>query len=492
VVVVPEEPMTSRITPSLDKSGLARTSSTRAVSFAETRLRGRWFLLCTFFLVGAWLANDTLGVEIDFLLLTLLNTLATVVFVARLRGAVVSHLWLWMMFAVFIDGYFLQLYWTAYNITADPSYIANVTPELVFLDAQSLATSYYYFTFAFLTFVGAALFVSMMKRRVPKHPAIAYGILPTRVLVVSVFTTFLFGLLAAIQASLGLGQLGANAGQLPFALDTLLALFVQRVGPAVLLLCAWMFDGFRPRWSNVVVLMLALLAALETYITTSRGIAISLFVPVVLMWIVLVLLVRPLISNLRVERLTNTRGNESLQILDLQSAANSAIETATRVTGAYGVWQAQKHQEPFGPSTVIDFLRPNYLTSHFTYDVVGLPRESAIADFRSPGVIGGAMVLGGSAGVLVIVTGTIAGFAFVWRRLQLFRAWPVVLALVAQAALEFTSESSTTLLVKFALAIALVEFLCRRVLSRPLSVARSAQTRAAQAAPISPDPAPLW
>ena len=223
--------------------------------------------------------------------------------------------------------------------------------------------SYYYFTFGYLVFVVSARLATVIRVRAPTYPATAAGARAARsfLLAVAVGATYLF--LAFAQAALDLGQFGRSSRNLPLHLDAPLALFVQHVGPAMLVLCAWVLNTRHRRYSNAIV-WLSSAWPVETYITTSRGAVLYMMLPVVLMWIasrrfttalaavllclVLVLLVRPLIGTLRIDRLTDGTSADHVSLLDFNSLTESMVQSATRVSGAYGVWRAEDHQGRFG------------------------------------------------------------------------------------------------------------------------------------------------
>ncbi len=455
------------------RSGIAVASVIRPVKAMETTQPGStesrnaprapWRLLVLFVFPFTYMTLDKsippLGPS--FLILTVANMAACALLLWQLSAPLRRTLWIWFALVLFLDGYFLKMAWFAHKLD-NPAYINLYYSEVRWVSRGRILNSYSWVTLGFVTFCLVATAAvryggDQKSHRAPSQEPRLIG--PTLPLVLG--TTLGYLMVMFLQISLNYGVLGVANPSIPFHLGSVITLFQRSLAPGALLLAVWIFDQKRSRLANVTAVVIALFGIADSLITTSRGSLIALTLPVFVLWsltgkftrrrklaaVALLLtatLLYPVLSSLRQEKIDPAGGSQPTT-LSFDSVFNSGFILLSRVGagGIDGVWFAMDASGQLSASRTLGFLRPNKLTVYYTESIVRVPNPN---DFRPTGWIGGLMIVGGAAGVVVLGSMLLALIAVVWRRLQRVSTWPVSLSLAAGTIAVFISGGVLDLL----------------------------------------------
>lgn len=446
----------------------------------------RWLLLLVFPLGYLVLQQELGHLAPSILLLTVANTAACALLLARLGAPLRETLWAWMTLIILLNGYFLRMFWFTHKLDS-PSYINRQYFEIRWVTGDRIIAGYPWVTLGFVTICVAMTAVltvtSKGRQNAPVRADVRRGpssgpIVP---LVVGTFLAFLASSL--LQLYLGYGVLGLANPVLPYRLGSMLTLFQQNVAPAVLLLAMWMFDERGSKWANICAAMIFACGLIASLASTSRGLVLLLAVPVLFVWMFTGRLTRgrkaaigllavfafalyPFLSGLRAERLDQSSGGQSLG-LSVDEVIQAGITLASRVGdgGVDGVWYVLDEPGRFSASRALAYLKPGALVDHYTVSVV---RVRSANDFRPPGFIGALMIMGGGNGIVVYGTVLIVALGLLWRRLSRLRTWPVILALSASTVGVFIGGGAMDffLFVKLGAQATACEFLYRKFIRR--------------------------
>lgn len=449
------------------------------ISPRQLNLSGARWALCCVFLLGYLASERSLGpLNSSFLVLTVLNTTALAMLLTRLSAPLEKTLWVWSCLLVLLTGLFLKMFWFAWNIDA-PQYINANFPELRWVDRERVLSAYPWATLGFVTFCVAAAACLTWSRHLnpPVGPKGRRELVGASIHIV-VLLTILYLASSLVQLRLGYGLLGANNPVLPGRLGTFLTFFRQSAVPGLLLLCLWVLDRSKPGWARFTAMSIVGTGLIDALISTSRGSLPYLAAPILLLWVLtnrlsrqrkvaliavalIAVVLFPILSASRYRRITQSGGEKSGSP-SVKEIVDSAFFIVTRPSGAEGVWYGVDHRGEFTPSRVLTFLRPGAMTTYYTRNIVGVRQAN---DNRAPGIIGALMILGGAAGVVVMMIGlvfTLQGLWAVFRRLQ---CWPVALALAAPAfAVFFSGGLDFILLSKLCLQVVGCEIVYRKLL----------------------------
>jgi hypothetical protein len=212
---------------------------------------------------------------------------------------------------------------------------------------------------------------------------------------------------------------------------------------------------------------LPVLALVDTVVTSSRGSLPKLGLPVIFLWLLIgritrrrlailvvagvaSVLLHPFASAVRIARIQSVTGSVwdilsgaavtawSGNLLDSASVGGQRV--ANRVVGAEGVWfSLSAMPDGFDTQRIRAHLTDEPITNYYTRRVVGV---TSPFDFRSPGLVGFAMLVGGGPGVVVIPSAFVLFVYAVWRQLARLRSSPVALSIWMMSALLLAMEGT--------------------------------------------------
>ena len=378
---------------------------------------------------------------------------------SRLAGPPGRSLWAWVILLVFVQGYYVKSYWFA-RIVQTPGFML-VNHELYWLSADQIAAGLVPITWAFCTFCVVAW---VLLGPVPTEVATAEEPPPSdesRALSLIALATAVGFAAGAVQWYLGFGVMGVENDPLPLRLDTIIVRTRAELVPGLIYLGIWSVDRSR-RWTTWAVAAgsLLLMAGLDTVLSTSRGSFARYGLPVLFLWLLtgrltarraafvaltllLTLALHPVASALRAQRMSESmvaRGGEELDAADGSTLFTLGV-LASRVGGAEGVWYvAGRMDEGVDAARVVDHLSGALpIHVYHTRAIVGLP---AIVDFRSPGLLGGLMLLGGRAWWLWLLAGYAAAVRLGWGGLSRLRTAAVARSIAAMQCLLQSMEGT--------------------------------------------------
>jgi hypothetical protein len=432
------------------------------------------------FLIGYVVCDRAIGpLEPSFAMLTALNAAALLLLLSRLSGPLQYTLWVWSALAVFITGTFLKMYWFAWHLNS-PGYINSTFVELRWVDSVRIHDGYRWATLGFTVFCISATFALLWTTRVstPVQEREDHYFRSNTALQMVIGLMLSYLLLSLLQLKLNYGVLGVNNPVLPGRVGTVLTFARQQAIPALLLLAVWLFDQTRRTLAAIPACFLVAAAVIDALVSTSRGSVLALSAPLVLLWLMTGRLDRgrrpavalialtgvilfPIVTASRQAKL-NPGSVGPTGIPSFQALVDSSFFIVTRPSGIEGVWYSQDNTGRFTTERTLKYLRPGALTTYYTRTIVRVPGTS---DFRAPGLIGALMIIGGSAGVVVLMAATMLGLGAMWSALSRLQTWPVALALAGPAVAIFVSGGVFDFLslVKVVLQAALCEVIGRRL-----------------------------
>lgn len=443
------------------------------------------------FALGALTVRGYLSPEWAFL--GILNVLAATVLVAATRHRPAASAWAWAIAIVLLVGGFFQLCWLGYKLNTDPGYVAVYIPQIDFLNEGDISRSYGEFTLLFVVFCSICALLVWTFSPVARHEAQVEVRSPSRLLGTLKWGTALYVVLTLWQVRLGFGSFGTETPAFPYHLTTIISFYRQIFFPSLLMLGLWVFDNPRDRrWWWTCLVGTAAVTAVEAYVSTSRGTVFTYGIPMLFLWylcrrfavwrrwaiivgLVAYLIASPILTSLRSERLQATQIASGVALPEDGGFSANGIEqtldhTIVRVGTAEGIITTMHYgvSTGIGYHGLVALVQPNYLTAFFTFEVVGLPRDSSVADFRSPTGLGDTILVGSQFGA-VVVLGLLVGVIWVvWRWIVArWEAWPVAGALMCGALVSFFSDGAPVTLYKYAIGAAVIEGLYRWSNFRP-------------------------
>jgi hypothetical protein len=198
----------------------------------------------------------------------------------------------------------------------------------------------------------------------------------------------------------------------------------------------------------------------------------------------------PVLSTLRVSRVYTATGVVrpalSTDPLSADSLNYELAHFVFRVGGTGSLLFAMQHASDFSLGGLVHVYRPAGLTSYYTHDVVGLPVNTTVRASLAPTLIGLGTMIGGPAGLVLVLVLTVLGLDLLWRLfVRKLWTWPVALAILAGGGVGFFSEGVPVTLYKALITIALIEVLYRFLATAPatapshgIGVARPSKPRA--------------
>nr|UXE44913.1 hypothetical protein Hi04_10k_c3883_00022 [uncultured bacterium] len=388
----------------------------------------RWLVVVPL-LVGPLLTLDRTQQVIGY---SLADAAALAFLLTRLDFHWAKTLWAWTVVFVFVQGYFIATY-AAATIVSSRAFEERFGYECNWVSDRTIVNAIPWFSASFIVFCVVAwlLLGRTTAGDLPnQRELVADARRVTSLAIAAAITCIVAGIL---QAYLGIGVMGRVSAALPFHFDTIIINTRLRIGPAILLLTAWLYDVHQKRrHMSVIVGLLVVLALMDALIRTSRGSLPFYMLPVFCLWVMtkrfsarrLALAVvvvaatvalHPVVSAMRMDRMVNDESaTEALNnaLLDtgssvLESAPESAGNLGKRVTGVDGVWFSERALPAgFAPQRLLD------LGEYYTRNVVGLDLEG---DFRAPGFVGAFMLLGGFPAVIICTALYIVFLWAVWR-----------------------------------------------------------------------------
>lgn len=379
--------------------------------------------------------------------------------------------WVWVIFAVFIMGYFAKV--IIYTKTYQRTDFDLWSDELAWLTLRDVMASYRVMCIAFVLF--CAVSIALLRwnatrgrpTQLPERPDVSRRWI---VLVLSV-TLGLTIAAALLPPLLGFGLMGGDTKTLPFRSDIIITRFRLDIGPAVLLWVVWVADQqrFRKLWLSALIAMVVLALA-DAIARASRGSLLMVLLPVLMLWLitdrftrrrkmfgagilVLVVLLYPVFGVQRAFRAQNSIGAIRAVQMALRSGPGEQwvevvlFKVGTRISGAEGLWHVTRYfseshaSQPWQRELTHRFqllLHQSSMATFHTHEVAGVidPREG-----RSPGLLAAlAEVMGSITGLFFALPVYLAIAWLIWNWASRLRIAPVALAFYANLLLFYTSE----------------------------------------------------
>jgi hypothetical protein len=414
----------------------------------------RWLLLAPL-LVGPLLTLDRTQQVIGY---SLADAAALAFLLTRLDFQWAKTLWAWTGVFVFVQGYFIATF-VAASLVSSRAFEERFGYECNWVSDRTILNAIPWFSASFIVFCLVTWLLLGRTTTGEANNEQERSSDPRRITILAIAAAITCIVAGILQAYLGIGVMGRVSAALPFHFDTIIINTRLRIGPALLLLTAWLYDLHKKRTHMVViVVLLIVLALMDAIIRTSRGSLPFYMIPVFCLWVMTkrfsarrlgvafaviaaTVALHPVISAMRMDRMvTDESAMEALNnaLLDtgssvLESAPESAGNLGKRVSGVDGVWFSERSlPSGFAPQRFLD------LGEYYTRNVVGLDLEG---DFRAPGFVGAFMLLGGFAGV-VIFTALYTVFLWaVWRWAGSLRTGVVARAWMVSSLIFLVSEN---------------------------------------------------
>jgi hypothetical protein len=433
----------------------------------------------------------------QFVLLNSVCLLSCAVLLTRLDRPVRECLWVWVILAVFLLGYFVK----TFVIASDIEYWhveASWFDELArILTIDLVRAGYVWITLGFASTCAACWLVLGRRRPLPPFPELPGMISSARLVVLLAVVSVISIVFAVIRAVLGIGVHGLEAGNastvLPFRLGTFIVR-AQDVLTAIQFLCIWAAErsGSRRIWLAALTASGVSVVAISI-ISTSRSALLALALPVFFLWLLSARLTPsrisvigvvaavfavlfPFVDALRYARLAGQtnflEGVSFARGLVNQVGLGASLRVAGypilfRFIGADGVWFSSR----LGwPSTArIAAIARESLTGYFTTNVVGTLQERT---FRSPGLVGALLVLGGWPAVVLLTPLLVFAISRLWRWLGNLTIAPVALSLGALFIFGLVNEGTfyPQNVLAFFFAVLVCDWITRHYLLIPVSV----------------------
>lgn len=444
---------------------------------------GRWLLLLVF-AVGATVEPLRAASPL-FVWLNAVAACATALLLTRLGRPAREVLWAWVVLAVFVVGYFLKSYIIGSDVERWRNGVGLFDELTAVLTLDLVSRGFGVVTLAFVTFCVAAWVVigradppsvsslSLPSATAALGPAAAFragiaGFDTRRLgrLILSTGTAMLG--LTLLRAAFGVGVHGLEgasaADVLPFRLGTFIVRG-EEVLATVAFLCIWAADASGRRGLLALAIGTAALNTLAiSVVTTSRSALLGLALPIGFLWLVSGRLTRgrmlviggfgatflavfPFLDALRYARVANV-GDLGASIAlartivgdfgVINSIALALAAFVFRIIGADGIWMSAGLLD-FSFSRLHRILFSDSLVGYYTTTVVGTLQERT---FRSPGLVGAFVLLGGTLAVVPLVWTTVWALRRTWGWLGRLECAPAALALGAMFVFGLVNEGT--------------------------------------------------
>jgi hypothetical protein len=368
----------------------------------------------------------------------------------------IETLWAWIFTGIFIVGY----YFKAFYFPTVPD-IHLMVVDLDWVDNKVIANGLWETMVAFVAFClpTKVIFLTapcgwlLQRIRPPQLVGSRRAALSTcRLLAFACLLAYIGASYAKVR--LGLATMGQATTHLPRRADTLINRSAELFS-ALLLTLLWLADFLKSSRVSAVVLVLFLAAHfVGALVSTSRGALFSAGLLILFLWLFTGKLTRsraalmiglaftalvaiPVLSALRQVNLTfGSRGEgapvltSAVSVLDFAQISAASMFSVFRVTGADDVWHTSEYLEARDPglrerwSAMWDEGVPVFFTRH----VVGLIAQG---DYRAPGFVGTALLLGGIDGLAPLIAAYTLVCYLGWAMAARSRIAPVACSLTA-------------------------------------------------------------
>jgi len=410
-----------------------------------------------FFIYGWIITKEFFGNDINYLLLTMLATLLTIIIV--LVFCRVNHLVqlapLLMLFAVFILAYFLKfLIIVNLMINNEEEYIGYlVGPHIVeFLNKDNLLRSYKLAMYGYASFCFSVIITYFIAFRSSQYiliQNIASEFLKIKYIVIYLSVCFLLIVISSLLSiNYRVGIHGGEAQELPFKLNAIIHYFRMFSFYFILLIVSWTDNKKHEMLWITSVGILAFYAISQIIVEASRGALMSSFaIPLGVLWFVsnkfsikrwifvltsiaLTMIFRPIFTVYRIIQNNFDLGiianiNELYNYkyyLDIGSMAYQGgyylfNELLFRIIGIDSVlYFSNLTTENIDiPWIVSVILGTESFGGRFTQEIVGYG-ETVTTHYAAPSLIGGLYWMGGVIGIVIGVMIIAIISQFLWRR----------------------------------------------------------------------------
>jgi hypothetical protein len=381
-----------------------------------------------------------------------------------LKAPLRESLWAWLLLGLFLHAYYVRSFLFAREAVG--AGFTPTNPELNWVGLSTIAEGLSYITPAFAV-TCVCCWLALAVPDGPRDDDTAWdGLGPAAFWLIAVVTAFAAAA-GMLQAWLGIGIMGLESEPLPYRLDSILVRSRTDVVPPLAFLAVWMAGrSARPLARASALASLVVLALIDSVVTTSRGSLVKLGLPLLFLWILtgrltrrrlaylgvvalVAVLLLPFASELRMARVRGASGTWDA-IADAASTAwngdllDSTLSggrlVADRITGAEGVWFSMGAMpDGLDPDRLYDHVLVEPIAVYYTRRVVGV---TWLADFRAPGLVGFAMLMGGVPGVWVVPAVFVLATRVLWGIFGHFKTAPVARSLWAMAVFSLAMEGT--------------------------------------------------
>ena len=402
--------------------------------------------------------------------------------IGRTTGSAFSII-IWLILVIVILGYFVKFYWLS-GLAITESVTDSFDNETLSLAGMPdlMLKAYLISTVGFVAMCLSATLALILSEAANLSPAEAGLILEAEidfslseraqrlVTALLIIIAVVIVMSAGAQYILGIGVAGVEAQSVSFRLGGIIFYLRSISIPFFLLIILWLADKYYLKKSFIISMILLIFHGLtQTLLTASRGVLLTLFIPLVLIWIlsgrfnlsrrllmvfsiVCVLLLHPLISNYRMARIGGNAADLSTAISRSAEKASSSQQDSILVgllLGGIGGYSARIPGTEcilmvleYGESKGLFYYLFNKrgLGEIYTQDVAGADPEAVIG--ISPSLIGVFFLLSGYPGIVIGMTGWIFLWLLVCLGLQQLRVKTalVQLAMICLLVALTTSE----------------------------------------------------
>lgn len=263
------------------------------------KLKARWFTLAVF-PVGWYVSLDLLGDgKLYFTILTVIAFLSASLVLKMLRGPVKREIHLWIIFILFVIGYYIKFYILCYfKLDINSQYLDLMYPlESELLNHADLLINYYemiaiiFVVFALLIAALVAVADTLTTRSkyykfaVPRITIKKSTV--QRMLGITIISSLI---LIYIQLTLGIGFVSAADRQvcpLPYRLAGIIMAIYNGIIPLLFLMSVWLADAIRSNYLKKLTIGTYLLFGIATgLLSTSKSPLTTVVVTLLILWLV--------------------------------------------------------------------------------------------------------------------------------------------------------------------------------------------------------------
>ena len=488
------------------------------------KLKARWLILAVF-PVGWYISLDLLAAEkLYFTMLTVFAIISASLVLKVLRGPVKREIHLWIIFNLFVIGYYLKFYVLCnFKIDTNSEYIDQVYPfESILLERADLLIKYYeVINIVFFVFAVLVAALSFIKKSSKINSIANELVVPSLIIRKSTvkrvlgFSIVCFIILTYIQVALGLGFVSGaerQVTQLPYHIAGIIMAIYNGIIPLLFLISVWLSGFIRSNYlTKITVSAYLLFGVVAGLISTSKAPLITVVVTLFILWVVteaitrkrllMLLLMVPFMgffnTFLSINRtarvsypdlgifeimwrsggsLFSTNANLTGYDQPIQHVANY-VELILRINGANSLMNIVNYAPAHSLERAwhLMFVSPETIATLYAQDVFGINVDFGVA--FSPSLLGYFYFIFGS--VVLVCFGMIL-YTLIWH--LLFRALlrsklliePIVFSMLIVIVGLYTSEGtlesmpqSIALIVVFAI---FGEFFTRRLVKNSTSM----------------------